>query len=128
MASIKNAQFIRSKKDMGRICPTFLKEFKTDKKVKKATACISAIGVYQAFLNGERLGDFVLAPGWTAYKERLQFQRYDITDLMKADNVFEINAGYGWVIKNLDYFRPAAFLPQTNRPAVIAFVEIEYET
>ena len=127
MASIKNAKFIRSKKDMGKICPMFLKEFKTDKKVKKATACVSAIGVYQAFINGERLGDFVLAPGWTAYKERLQFQRYDITDLIKSDNAFEISTSYGWVVKNLEYFRPAAFLPQTNRPAVIASVEIEYD-
>lgn len=89
------AKWIKPEEDMGDVCPVFVKEF-TAIEVKKAELSITAIGVYEAFLNGKRVGDFVLAPGWTSYKTRHQVQCYDVTDLMKEDNHLEVTVGKGW--------------------------------
>ena len=89
MDLIKNADFIISKEDMGKECPAFSKSFSAKKEVKKASAQISALGVYEAYINGKRVGDYILAPGWTTYHKRLQYQTYDITDMLQKDNVIE---------------------------------------
>ena len=49
------------------------------KEIAKAELWVTALGVYEAVLNGSRVGQYVLAPGWTSYKSRLQYQVYDIT-------------------------------------------------
>ncbi len=81
---------------MGEICPEFMREMAFESPVREATLFISAIGVYEAYLNGERIGDFVLAPGCTVYRERLQYQIYDVTPLMKKDNILTVTVGTGW--------------------------------
>lgn len=126
MDLIKNADFIISKEDMGKVCPVFSKSFSAKKEVKKASAQISALGVYEAYINGKRVGDYILAPGWTTYHKRLQYQTYDITDMLQKDNVIEINAGDGWLVENLGHYSMMPWMPQNDRPAVIAAVEIEY--
>ena len=74
----------------------FLKEFEVNS-IKKARLYISACGVYEAHLNGQRVGTFVLAPGSTDYKKRIQYQTYDVTDLLKeGNNVFDIMMADGW--------------------------------
>ena len=45
--------------------------------VQQATAYISALGVYELHINGQRIGDRVLAPEWTDYTRRVQYQSYD---------------------------------------------------
>ena len=57
--------------------PVFFKSFTSEKRIHRATLTITALGVYEAWLNGSRVGQFVLAPGWTSYAHRLQVQRYD---------------------------------------------------
>ena len=74
------AKWIRTSEDIGGVCPVFRKGWKTEKKVERATLYLTALGVYEAHLNGKRVGNYVLAPGWTAYDKRLQYQEYDITD------------------------------------------------
>ncbi len=90
------AKWIGIPDDFGEICPVFLKEFKINKKISKAVIYISAIGVYEAQINGARVGDFILAPGFTAYEHRLQYQCYDITEYIKAENKLEVTVGTGW--------------------------------
>ena len=67
------------------LCPTFTKDFKAEN-VKKAILKISALGVYEAYINGQRVGNFFMAPGFTQYNERLQEQSYDVTELIKEQN------------------------------------------
>ena len=58
---------------------------------------ISAFGLYRAFLNGQRVGDDFLTPGWTCYDDRIAYQTYDIADLIiEGDNTLEIWLGDGW--------------------------------
>ena len=92
----KIARWIRPKKDYGDICPIFEKTFNSEGIVIRATLYITAMGVYEAVLNGKRVGDFILAPGWTAYEKRHQYQEYDITSFIEKSNSICITVGKGW--------------------------------
>ena len=83
-------------KPMGSICPVFRCHFPIKKEVLSAELEITALGVYRAELNHKRIGQFVLAPGWTSYQKRLQVQSYDISDLLTADNELLVTVGKGW--------------------------------
>lgn len=89
------AEWIKPSEDYGDICPVFLKTFQAGKP-KAAKLWITAMGVYEAELNGNRVGSFILAPGWTSYKKRLQYQEYDITDMLQEENSLQIVVGRGW--------------------------------
>lgn len=91
-----DAKWIRSSKDFGEVCPAFSVEFKCDKQVKKAVLAVTALGVYEAKVNGCRVGEFVLAPGWTTYHKRLQVQEYDVKELLAEKNELVITVGKGW--------------------------------
>lgn len=65
--------------------------------VSKARLYITACGLYEARINGQRVGEFVLAPGHTDYRKRIQLQTYDVTSLLKeGENVIEIMLADGW--------------------------------
>lgn len=93
---IKKAQWITPNWDLGDVCPVFRRSFSTEKPVKKAELEITALGVYEAELNGRQVGDFVLAPGWTSYEHRLQVQTYDVTGLLSQNNELRVTVGRGW--------------------------------
>jgi alpha-L-rhamnosidase len=58
---------------------------------------LSAQGLYRAFLNGERVGEDLLTPGWTCYDDRIAYQAYDVSDLLRPGrNRLEIWLGDGW--------------------------------
>ncbi|HMJ68237.1 MAG TPA: glycoside hydrolase family 78 protein [Cyclobacteriaceae bacterium] len=77
--------------------PIFRKEFGASKKVASATAFITAQGLYEAFINGNRVGDSYLTPGWTSYNKRLQYQQYDVTKMITSgNNAIGISSGSGW--------------------------------
>src|SRR3989337_4200298 len=62
----------------------FRKQFLASKKIKSATAFITAHGMYEAEINGKRVGDQYLTPGWTSYNKRLQYQAYDVSNLVNS--------------------------------------------
>jgi alpha-L-rhamnosidase len=67
------------------------------KKIRTATAYITAHGMYEAQINGQRVGDAYLTPGWTSYNKRLQYQVYDVTPLLVAGpNAIGVSVGNGW--------------------------------
>ena len=71
---ITNSNWISSPVDIGEVCPIFSKDIKVSKQIKKAELTMSATGVYEAIINDKRVGNFILAPGLTSYKTRLQYQ------------------------------------------------------
>ncbi len=73
----------------------FFRAFSVGEKMKKATLWISALGVYSARLNGEKIS-YVLAPGWTAFEHRVQYQEYDVTALLKEENLLSVTVSQGW--------------------------------
>ena len=77
--------------------PLFRKTFSSKKKIVQATAFVTSHGMYEARINGERIGDAFLTPGWTSYNKRLQYQSYDVTGLLKnGDNAIGVILGSGW--------------------------------
>ena len=75
----------------------FRKSFSAGKKIKSATAFITVHGMYEAFINGKKMGDAFLTPGWTSYHKRLQYQVYDVTSLIeKGGNAIGVMIGSGW--------------------------------
>ena len=77
--------------------PLFRKEFILNKKVASATAFITAHGLYEAQINGHRIGDAFLTPGWTSYNKRLQYQAYDVTGMLtQGNNAIGAELGNGW--------------------------------
>ena len=74
----------------------FKKNFET-KDIKKARLYISACGIYEAYINEKRVGDFILAPGTTDPRKRIQYQTYDVTSLLKdGDNEINVSLADGW--------------------------------
>jgi alpha-L-rhamnosidase len=82
---------------INRPSPLMRKEFALNKKIKSAVAYITAHGLYEANINGKRVGEAYLTPGWTSYKNRLQYQTYDVTDMLKdGKNAIGVMLGNGW--------------------------------
>jgi alpha-L-rhamnosidase len=77
--------------------PYFRKTFNNGKKLASATAYITSHGLYEAFINGKRVGNYYLTPGWTSYNKRLQYQIYDVLPLLQAgNNAIGVALGSGW--------------------------------
>ena len=93
---IHKAHWICDSPDANKGCPLFQKTFAANHPVKKATLFVSARGVYEAVLNGKRVGEQVLTPGWTVFEKRVLFQEYDVTDLIGTDNTLQIQHAGGW--------------------------------
>ncbi|MFI6335459.1 alpha-L-rhamnosidase [Streptomyces sp. NPDC050535] len=94
------------------------------KKVARARLYATALGVYEAHLNGRRVGRDQLAPGWTDYHERVQYQTYDVTKLLRTGpNAIGAYVAPGWYAGNVGMFGPHQY---GERPALLAQLEIEY--
>jgi len=77
--------------------PILRTDFALDGAVASARAYVTAHGLYEMEINGKRVGNDVLAPGWTSYDERLQYQTYDVTDLVqRGANAVGVTLGDGW--------------------------------
>ena len=87
----------------------------------------TAHGVYEATINGERVGDHVLAPGWTTYSHRLRYQTYDVTDLLRpGQNEIEVLLGNGWYRGRLGFQGGRAMYG--DRLALLAQLEVTTRT
>ncbi|HPF52069.1 MAG TPA: glycoside hydrolase family 78 protein [Draconibacterium sp.] len=71
-------------------------EFDVAKTVKSARLYITSRGLYQVYLNGDKVGDQLFTPGWTSYKNRIQYQTYDVTPLLGSKNTIAAKVGEGW--------------------------------
>lgn len=110
---MKHANWIYPSEDIGEVCPIFRKTFSAEEKTE-ALLTITALGVYEAYLNGNPIGDFYLAPGWTSYSNRLQVQEYDLTPLLRQENELTVTLGKGWFAGriSLDTYKSLASGPR----------------
>jgi alpha-L-rhamnosidase len=99
---------------------------RADVAVQQARLYITALGVYEAQINGHVVGDQVLAPGWTSYDSRLLYQTFDVTDYLQAgENVIGVMLGDGWYRGRLGYGGGRRNL-YGERLALLAQLEIRY--
>ncbi|WP_237479510.1 alpha-L-rhamnosidase [Lichenibacterium dinghuense] len=81
------------------------RNFRVDRPVVRARLYATALGVYEARLNGEAAGDALLSPGWTDYAKRLDYQVYDVTGLVReGTNVLGALLGEGWYSGYLGFY------------------------
>ena len=100
---MRSARLMRSSADTGLSAICFKKHMALQGAVKKAVLHATAIGVYRFCINGQRVGDHVLAPGYTSYQNRVTFQTYDVTDMLLQDNLMEMTVAPGWAVGHLGY-------------------------
>ena len=74
----------------------FRKVFACEKEIVSARLYATARGIYDVSINGKRIEDFILAPGMTDYRKRIQYQTYDVTALLKKENTLELRLADGW--------------------------------
>lgn len=104
----------------------FRREFPVDEGVVAARLYVTAHGVYEAEVNGVRVGDHVLAPGWTSYHHRLRYQTFDVTALIRTGrNAVGVVVGDGWFRGHLG-FRGGQRNVYGDRLALFAQLEIRY--
>ena len=104
-------------------CPYFRREFTLERGWGRAVLYVTALGVYQVEINGRRVGDEELAPGWTSYRRRLRFASHDVTGLLRAgDNAIGAIVGDGWARGRLGF--GGARNHYTERPALLAQLEV----
>ena len=110
-------------------CPVFRKKWKIEGKIQKAGLYITSIGVYEALLNGRRVGKYVLAPGWTSYESRLQYQYYDITEMLLKENELQVTVGKGWALSPMPGFvnTPGKEKRMSQKRSLLAQLEFIYE-
>ena len=77
--------------------PYFINDFRVDSKIISANLYITSRGVYEAHINGKRIGDAILTPGWTSYSNRIQYQAYDVMEmLLTGENRIGVMLADGW--------------------------------
>ena len=107
--------------------PLLRREFDVRPGVRMARLYVSALGVYEAQLNGAVIGDHVMAPGWTSYRHRLRYQTFDVTDLLhEGCNAFGAMLGDGWFRGRLSFGGGRRNI-YGNRLALLGQIEIVYD-
>jgi len=107
--------------------PLLRRAFRVDDRVRSARLYVTSLGLYEAYLNGQRIGDQLFTPGWTSYRRRLQYQTYDVTSLVRPGaNVIGAMLGDGWYRGQLGFFGQRNLYGR--RLAVRAQLEIRYES
>ena len=102
------------------------RRFLLDRQVVRARLYITAHGVFEASINGTRVGNEVLAPGWTSYHRRLRYATYDVTDLLRqGDNVIGAEVADGWFRGHLGFGGQRAHYGE--RTGVITQLEVEFD-
>lgn len=106
-------------------CPYLRREFSLKGKAKSARIYISSHGLYQLFLNGNKVSEDLFSPGWTSYNNRLQYQTYDVSKVLQSKNALGIILGDGWYRGQLGWDGKRNHYG--DKLAVILQLEVEYE-
>ncbi|WP_145856336.1 glycoside hydrolase family 78 protein [Pedobacter suwonensis] len=112
-------------KDTSLASPLFRKEINLKKRVKSALVYITAKGLYEASINGNRIGNAYFAPGWTSYKDHIQYQVYDVKQSLKTGgNVIGVSLGDGWYKGRIGFNHQKQFYGDTR--ALLMQLEVEF--
>ena len=99
--------------------PYFTNDFKVDNQITSAQLFITSRGIYEAHINGKRVGESYLTPGWTSYNNRIQYQAYDVQNLISSgDNRLGVILADGW-FRN---FRPNSGKRKTDYGDELSFI------
>jgi len=103
----------------------FRRVFTVDSPVQSATLRVTALGIVEPFINGRRVGDDVLSPGWTSYRHRVVVSSYDVTaDVVAGANVVGAIVAEGWAVGRIGFEHKRQFY--SDRPCLFLELELDY--
>lgn len=106
-------------------CLNLRRKFNVDKDIKSAVLYSSARGFYDAYLNGNKIGDEYYAPGFTDYRLRIDYQKYDITNMLtKGENIISTIVSQGYFSGYAGYISKAGVYGRQN--SFIARIDLMY--
>ncbi len=104
--------------------PYLRKSFELKSPVQRAVLYVTALGLYEVHINGQRVGDHTLAPDWTDYRKRVRYQTFDVTDLVKTGgNAIATMLANGWFSGHIGNGGYEFF---GKEPAFLAQLEMTY--
>ncbi|UYN98081.1 MAG: family 78 glycoside hydrolase catalytic domain [Devosia sp.] len=93
----------------------------------RALLYVTALGLYEAYLNGQRIGQDVMAPGWTDYHRRVDYQVHEVTDLVRSGgNVLGAIIGEGWYCGRVGHNQRRAGNHYGGRPAFLCQLHLTH--
>ncbi len=101
------------------------KEFKVEKQIKQATAHIAGMGLYELYINGQRIGDQVLAPNPSDYRKTILYNSFDVTDYISSTNAVGVTLGNGRFYTMRQNYKPYK-IPTFGYPKLRFNLIIEY--
>lgn len=101
------------------------KEFKVEKQIKQATAHIAGMGLYELYINGQRIGDQVLAPNPSDYRKTILYNSFDVTDHISSTNAVGVTLGNGRFYTMRQNYKPYK-IPTFGYPKLRFNLIIEY--
>jgi alpha-L-rhamnosidase len=109
-----------------RASPLLRRDFELRGRVARARIYVTSHGLYELFINGHRVGDELMTPGWTSYNHRLQYQTYDVTSLLNGGrNAMGAVLGDGWYRGVIGF--AGAHDHYGNRLALLCQLEVTYQ-
>ncbi len=104
--------------------PYLRKEFTLQKQWVTARLYATALGLYECHLNGSRVGEALLTPGWTDYSRHIQYQAYDVTELLRpGPNAIGAILGDGWGVGHISWVGRQRY---ADRPQLLAQIVLTY--
>ncbi|MEV5357345.1 family 78 glycoside hydrolase catalytic domain [Streptomyces sp. NPDC052693] len=106
--------------------PYFRRDFEVTDGLRRAVLHITGLGIVEPYVNGVRVGDEVLAPGWTSYRHHLMVSAHDVTDLLTTGaNALGAVVGEGWAVGPLTWENRRH--NYSDRPALFAQLELYFD-
>ena len=108
--------------------PRYLRSsFTIEGKIRRATVYATALGLYELRLNGQRVGDHMLAPEWTNYRKRVQYETTDVTGLVRpGENVLGAILGNGWYCGGWQFWQSRLKSLYGTQPSLLVQLELEF--
>jgi alpha-L-rhamnosidase len=104
--------------------PYLRKKFQLDRPIREAHLTVTAQGLYECEINGQRVGDLAFTPGWTDYRQSIRFQTYNVTPLLReGENVLGAILGDGWFCGRVGW-RQRQFYG--DRPSLVAQLTVSF--
>lgn len=125
MDNIFSASWIKPARQKKGAAYEFSKSFCARPFPVKAVLQISSLGVYDCRINEKPVTSSVLNPGWTDYNKRIQYQEFDVTSLIGAENTLTVGVGIGWRFHK--WYDLSSKIVSHDTVAVIASLKLTYE-
>ena len=103
----------------------FRKQFPVQKPLRRAWINSTALGIYELNLNGQKVGQDYFAPGFTSYVHQIQYQTYDLMELLQEQNLLSITVAGGWAAGTFTMKRKSHI--SCDRQAFLGEIHLEYE-